>query len=126
MPTRIALFIALGGAIGSLLRSYVALRIEQRFHSAATGTLVINVLGCFLLGLLYQGVMSIRTEVAPRAFVITGILGGFTTFSAFGGQAFAFLQSGHRIQAIVYALGQMLIAVAAVAIGDWLGRRWTG
>jgi CrcB protein len=112
------ILIASGGALGSLLR-YL---IHSWVHRAAStnfpcGTLTVNLIGCLLIGFLatlFTGTMPIREEY--RLGIIVGILGGFTTFSAFGWETFEKLQAGHVALAALYvslSCGVGLVAVWA-------------
>ena len=90
------IYIGLAGAGGTLLRYWVAESIAKRFGEASpTGTLVVNLIGCFLAGLLFY-LMLDRELVSPmvRTVVLIGLLGGFTTFSAFGLQTFTLMRNG--------------------------------
>ena len=90
------IYIGLAGAGGTLLRYWVSESIAKRFGEAfPTGTLVVNLIGCFLAGLLFY-LMLDRELVSPmvRTVVLIGLLGGFTTFSAFGLQTFTLMRDG--------------------------------
>jgi CrcB protein len=90
------IFIGLAGGAGTLLRYWLSEWTAKRFgDSFPTGTLVVNLLGCFFAGLLFY-LMFDRFQANPtaRAVVMIGILGGFTTFSSFGLQTFTLLRNG--------------------------------
>ncbi len=101
--------IALGGAIGSVLRYLMVTAI-----GAPIGTLAVNVVGSFAIGVLF---------VLPGArdgwqlFLMTGVLGGFTTFSAFSLDTLKLIQSGQTLQAAAYVVGSVALSLAAVALG---------
>ena len=103
--------VALGGALGSLLR-YVALLALP----APWGVMAVNVLGSFLIGLVFVPVG--RLGLSP--LVMTGLLGGFTTFSAFSLDALRLWTAGAVGQAAIYVAGSVLVSLAAVAAGGWL------
>lgn len=122
MPT--ILWVALGGAIGSAARYSVnvwsgrLIGVEFPWH-----TLMVNVLGCFVMGALVE-LMALKLNVSndTRAFLTTGILGGFTTFSAFS-LDFAFLVERKSYGlAGAYAAGSVLLSLAAVFAGLYLVR----
>ena len=109
MPFREAMFVASGGAIGSVLRYGVSLLLASPW-----GTLAVNVVGCFAIGVASE-------LVGPtRLLLVTGILGGFTTFSAFGNETFAFLRAGDTRGAALNVVANVLLGLLAVALGRWL------
>ncbi|HRK35784.1 MAG TPA: fluoride efflux transporter CrcB, partial [Candidatus Hydrogenedentes bacterium] len=87
------------------------------------GTLAVNVIGCFLIGLFY-GVADSREWVKPemRLLLVVGVLGGFTTFSAFGYDSFELIRSGRTLALFVNVLAQVALGLLAVAAGHWAGR----
>ncbi|HEY5627123.1 MAG TPA: fluoride efflux transporter CrcB [Nitrospira sp.] len=112
--------IGAGGFIGSVLR-YVVSSIAQTLSQSIAfpyGTLAVNIIGCFCIGFLSQLADSrafIGTEA--RAFMIIGILGGFTTFSAFGNETMNLIRDGESTLALVNVGAQILLGLGAV----WLG-----
>ena len=82
------------------------------------GTLVVNILGCFFIGFLSE-LADVRTLIGAetRAFLIVGILGGFTTFSAFGDETMNLIRDGEAALALVNVGTQVLLGLGAV----WLG-----
>ena len=79
------LWVALGGAIGSVLRYLAIQGVMLRLHPAPfpLGTMLVNIIGSFIIGALMMKFASQTNGDAARLFLVTGILGGFTTFSAF-------------------------------------------
>ena len=122
MPT--VLWVALGGAIGSAARYQVNVWSGRLFGSEFPWhTLFVNISGCFAMGLLLE-LMALRLNVGNdiRAFLTTGILGGFTTFSAFS-LDFAFLVERKSYGlAGAYAAGSVALSLAAVFTGLYLVR----
>lgn len=117
------LLIGGGGFAGSVLR-YLLGGWAQRLAGDSAfpwGTLMVNVIGCFVIGALGQAIDS-RGALSPetRAFLIVGVLGGFTTFSAFGNETFRALQAGDGAMAGLNVLANVGLGLAAV----WCG--WTG
>jgi len=114
------LLIGTGGFLGSVLRYLVSGSVQAASQSIAFpyGTLAVNVLGCFLIGFLSELAES-RSLFSPdtRAFLVVGILGGFTTFSAFGNETMSLLRDGERTLAMMNVGAQMLFGIGAV----WLG-----
>ena len=118
------LFIALGGAFGAVSR-YGLSNIVQRWCGAgfAWGTLAVNLLGCFLIGLGYHLATTTLVPVGVRFFVIVGFLGAFTTFSTFTLENVEFLRDGMFTTAWIYILASNLIGVVLAFTGLALGQR---
>ena len=116
--------VAAGGAIGSVLRYLVGLAAARSLGPAFPfGTLTVNLVGGFLIGLV-AGVFAIRAEAPQelRVFLITGCLGGFTTFSAFSLETVVLAQSTSLAKATAYVLLSVGLAVLAAAAGFSLTR----
>lgn len=119
------LLVAAGGAIGAALRHGVgvaALRMQLAGWPWATFT--VNILGSLLMGLAV-GWFAFRGEggQAARLFVTTGILGGFTTFSAFSLEVFSLMEKGETVKAVGYAVGSVVLGVVALAVGLLVARK---
>lgn len=112
--------VALGGAVGSVLRYWVSTYVQAGSNSSFPfGTLAVNVVGCFVIGLLsYLG--DVRGVLTPelRALFMVGVLGGFTTFSAFGNETMALLREGAPFYAFGNVAASLILGFGAV----WLGR----
>ena len=120
------LAVAVGGAIGSVARFWMtgamAALTGARFP---WGTLLINIVGSFVIGLVAGITLtSHRVGMHPdiRIFLMTGICGGFTTFSAFSLQTLELIQTGDLAPALGYILGSVALCLAAVWGGWLLGR----
>jgi CrcB protein len=111
------LSIALGGALGSVLRHLTVVAI-----GAPWGVALVNILGSFAMGVLFV-TLTTRTSLSP--FLMTGLLGGFTTFSAFSLDTLKLWQAGQTGQAVLYAGSSVLLSLAAVAAGVTLARSLT-
>ena len=120
----VVLWVALGGAIGSAARYTVNVWSGRMFGSEFPWqTLIVNILGCFVMGVLTE-MMALKLNVGQetRAFLTTGILGGFTTFSAFS-LDFAYLVERKQVAAAGgYALASVVISLIAVFAGMHLIR----
>lgn len=118
------LFVALGGAIGSLARygTYVA-SVRLWGPAIPWGTLIVNVAGCLLMGLI-AGTADARLALHPdlRLFLMTGILGGFTTFSAFALDFARLLEAQGTIAAAAYVAGSVGLSVGGALLGLLLAR----
>ena len=115
----VVLWVALGGAIGSAARYGVNVWSGRMFGTEFPWqTLIVNVLGCFIMGVLTE-LMALKLHVSheTRAFLTTGILGGFTTFSAFS-LDFAYLVERKQLAAAGgYALASVVVSLLAVFAG---------
>lgn len=106
--------VALGGAIGSVLR-FVGVQVV----GAPLATLVVNILGSFAIGAIF---VLLDGRAGWQLFLMTGVLGGFTTFSAFSLDTLKLLQSGQYLSAVAYVLGTVALSLIAVALGVALAK----
>ncbi|WP_163499029.1 fluoride efflux transporter CrcB [Helicobacter suis] len=118
-------WVALGGAIGASLRYFVGKMMPTRFliwESFPLGTFSVNLIGCFVIGLL--GHLAAKSLLGDKmsALLITGVLGGFTTFSSFGLDTLKLLQKQALLEALVYVLGSNLLGFLCVALGWGLAK----
>lgn len=115
-----ALLVFLGGGIGAVLRFGVSKATMAAFP---TGTLIVNSIGSLAMGLL-AGWFAAHPGVGQptRLFLTTGLLGGFTTFSAFSMDALSLYQRGQVGPALAYVAASVILSLIAIAIGFWLTR----
>jgi CrcB protein len=116
--------LAAGGALGAVARYQLTVWIQTRWPVPfPTGTVTVNLIGCLLLGVL-AGVVDTRPTLSPafRLFAAAGVLGAFTTFSTFGLETITALSRGHIVIAVLNVLVSVLVGLAAVAAGLWVGR----
>ncbi len=118
------LVIGLGGAIGSISRYLVGGYISR--HIATTfpmGTLVVNITGCFIIGLLF-GLANRYAWLTLewRLFLITGICGGYTTFSSFSYEGVELFRQGNYIYFLMYVLFSVILGLLATVGGAALTR----
>jgi len=114
-----------GGGIGTLLRFSLALFVDTRLGVRFPwGTLAVNLLGCFAIGWLVTWA-GLRGGLSPsaRLFLVSGLLGGFTTFSSFGMETWQLVEGGRVGAAALNAAGSVAAGLAAVAAGVWLARQ---
>lgn len=114
------LYVAIGGALGSVARYALTHWAGERFATGfPLGTLTVNVIGSFLMGvligLLARFLPENQSEI--RLFVAVGILGGFTTFSAFSLDVVTLLERGETASALLYALVSVTLSVAGLFAG---------
>ena len=120
------LLVAAGGAFGASLRHGAGL-LGARHLSAnwPWATFSVNLLGGFAMGLV-AGWLAQRANGAAedvRLFLATGVLGGFTTFSAFSLETMNMLRSGEAAKAAAYAVLSVVLSVAALGLGLWIAKR---
>ncbi|WP_439154426.1 fluoride efflux transporter FluC [Yoonia sp.] len=108
--------VALGGALGAVLRYLVGLSVAFPF-----GTLAVNVIGSFLIGLLWV-ILSARGMQQWAPFILTGLLGGFTTFSAFTLDALRLVEAERITAAGGYVLASVILSLGACFIGLWVAK----
>ncbi len=115
------LLVACGGALGSMARHGVALAVNRLPIQLPIGTFTANLIGCFLIGLFSQ--LTVNTaSVTPslRLFLIAGFCGGFTTFSTFAFEIVFFIDNGHLVHAVIYAVSSVTLGILAVCLGVWI------
>jgi CrcB protein len=115
----------LGAAVGGVLRYALSLAVMQRFGGRfPLGTLVVNVSGCFLIGLLMT-VLTERLDLHPnwRLLLVVGVLGGYTTFSSFAWESYSAVREGGNFIALANIVLSVVLGYAAVWLGVLLARR---
>jgi CrcB protein len=115
------LFVAFGGALGSVSRYLLGTWIQSVSKSIdfPFGTLVVNLIGCFVIGFLSQLAEARGAFTSDsRALVFVGILGGFTTFSSFGNDTINLLRDGETFNALANVGANVILGLLLV----WLGR----
>lgn len=119
-----ALYVAVGGAIGSVLRYGIGMAAGRAFGAAFPwGTLIVNVAGCLCMGAAVSIIERMSNgDTALRSFLCIGVLGGFTTFSAFSLDAVTLAQRGDMLHAALYVAGSVVLSVLALMAGLMLVR----
>lgn len=118
------LYISLGAILGANARYLVGQWAAVQFGvTFPYGTLLVNVIGCFVIGLFYElGETRILITPELRLFVAVGFLGAFTTFSSFGNESINLLRSGDLLMGVVNIVGSNLLGLLAVVAGIALAR----
>lgn len=115
------LSVAFGGAIGASARYLTGLAAARLFGAGfPIGTISVNVIGSFLMGAMF--VALAQSGEKSSAFLMTGVLGGFTTFSAFSLDAFQLYEKGEVAMAAIYVVASVLLSVLALIAGILLAR----
>lgn len=117
--------IALGGALGAVLRQTVAHQMVLRFgRDFPIGTFTVNIIGSFLMGFL--GILLIEkmnVSLEFKSFFLVGLLGAFTTFSTFSLDALNLIQKGQQFKALIYMGSSVFVCVLACWVGFILARQ---
>ena len=116
---KLLLLACAGGALGAGARYLTYTEVTRVWGAVFPwGTLVINISGSFLIGMLIAILLiKLPDAIGLRVFLITGILGGFTTFSAFSMEFVALMERSEITYALLYAAGSVVLSIAAC----WLG-----
>jgi CrcB protein len=116
--------VGVGGGIGALIRYYVASWIQPAWWPGFPfGIFIVNITGGLVMGLL-TALMALKLNVSPemRAFLTTGILGGYTTFSTFSLDSALLIERGAWGQAALYVIGSAVLSILAIFVGFWAVR----
>ena len=116
------IYVGFGGFIGSILRySLYILTSNILGYTSPIATIFVNIIGCFLIGFAYQ-LFNAHLIISEnlRLFIMIGLLGGFTTFSAFSIDALLVYQNSGKILAIAYVVLSIILSLLATLTGIWL------
>ena len=114
------LFVAIGGAVGSVARFLICQLFNESFPF---GTLAVNVLGSFIIGMLVGYVAKEQLSPEMKLLLMTGFCGGFTTFSTFALESFSMMNAGDIILAAIYISISVCIGIIAVCLGLQITQR---
>ena len=117
---RIVLFVAVGGAIGAVARYLLSTPINER--AAPWGTVLVNLIGSAILGFLIGWLSDRSFDPAIQIGLLTGVLGGFTTFSTFSAETMLLLDGGRWQLATLNVAVSVIFGILAAAIGYTIGR----
>ena len=129
MDLMTVLVVALGGALGTVARYLAALAAAPISGGLPWGTVLINIAGSFLIGLVGTLTLAHGRYPVPetaRLFVMVGFCGGFTTFSSFSLQTLDLMRSGHPTRAAINVAVSLVLCVGAVALGHALAAHLNG
>ncbi|SLN67819.1 fluoride efflux transporter CrcB [Roseisalinus antarcticus] len=115
--------VAVGGALGAAARYLTGVGVTRAFGFGGfpLGVLTVNILGSFLMGALFL-LLARRGLTHLNPFLMTGVLGGFTTFSAFSLETITLWDRGQPAQAALYVVLSVTLSLAALLAGMWIAR----
>ncbi|HLK28829.1 MAG TPA: fluoride efflux transporter CrcB [Puia sp.] len=115
---KLILIIAAGSGIGGVMRYGMQSFIYKLYpFSFPLGTFLVNIIGCFLIGIFFALAEKNILTSETRLFLITGICGGFTTFSTFSYDNIALLKQGNFLYFFLYAIGSVVLGILATYLG---------
>jgi len=118
---KLILIVGLGSFIGGVLRYLISMFVKSKFVAAfPVGTFTVNIIGCFLIGIVFGLAMKGAMDDEMRLFLATGILGGFTTFSAFSQETFYLMRHQQTGLAVIYVLASVVVGLMATAAGNFI------
>lgn len=116
------LFVGVGSFFGGIARYLISLAMKGIGSAFPWATMTANIVGCLLIGLLWAAFNRMNASSQLNLLFIVGFCGGFTTFSAFSKESLCLLQSGNYSTFFLYAIGSVVLGMAAVAIGYALAK----
>lgn len=119
----VILSVGVGGGLGALIRYFVAGLVQPAGSAFNWGIFLVNITGGLAMGLIVEaGALKLNLSPEMRAFLTTGILGGYTTFSTFSLDSALLLQKGEYALAALYIIGSVVLSIAALFAGLWIVR----
>jgi len=124
MTPMILFAVGIGGGLGALLRYGVASAIQSAaWPGYPWGIFVVNITGGLAMGLIVElSALKLQMSAEMRAFLTTGILGGYTTFSTFSLDSVLLIERGQYVSAATYVIGSTVLSILAVFAGMWAVR----
>ena len=119
---KLILLVGAGSFLGGIFRYLLSSNVEGRTTQFPFGTFLVNLIGCFCIGCLLGIIERWQWGTEWRLFLITGLLGGFTTFSAFSAETLLLIKTGNVSTAIFYVLGSIILGVGLAFLGSWIFR----
>jgi CrcB protein len=116
------LYLAAGGALGTIARYYAGIWAVNAFEARAAGTFVVNIVGSLLIGAFLGAATTREWPDAVVVLVAIGVLGGFTTFSTFSWQTLQLLEDGNAGGALLNVVASLVVGLAAVWVGATAAR----
>jgi CrcB protein len=116
---RSLLLVGAGGALGSIARYAVSMLFAHYAICSHWATMLVNIIGSFLIGLLIPLLSN-----GAHLFAVVGFCGGFTTFSTFSSQALQLFQTGERLTAMAYVAASVVVSIVMVLLGMYVAGRF--
>ncbi|NBC58739.1 MAG: fluoride efflux transporter CrcB [Bacteroidetes bacterium] len=117
------LWIFIGGGLGSVFRYLVSKSLNPLFNTLFVGTLTVNIIGSFIMGLLLALESKTIIQNPLYLYLTVGFCGGFTTFSAFASENLRLIKSGEYTQALIYSLISVIAGIISAGIGFYLTKQ---
>ena len=118
------IYIGIGSRLGGIFRFVISLfftlKYGKAFNNFPIGILLVNILGSFLMGLFWAFFIKKEEYDILQLFLLTGFLGGFTTFSTFSYETMLLFQSGEILKALVYSFGSVVLSIIACFSGFYI------
>ncbi len=111
------IWVGIGGGLGSVARYAIEQLMVRLTGAVVWGTLVVNVLGSFLIGYLGKPVLTQASAPDIRFLVAIGVFGGFTTFASFSLQTLELIRDAKIVQAMLYTVGSVALCLGSAALG---------
>ena len=123
----IYIFIFIGGGLGAVCRYFISLITTQQFNNIFPfGTLTVNLIGSFLIGLFFHFFQNVVVPIEIRIFIMIGFLGGFTTFSSFSIESINLLRDGEYrffiLNVIINNIACLLLSIIGIYLGKLITR----
>ena len=123
MHLKLVLLIGAGSFLGGILRYLLTLTITSRVDSSfPLGTFLVNITGCLLIGIAFGLFERNSPGDEWRLFITTGLLGGFTTFSAFSLESVQLIKTGQMLTALLYIMASLVVGIIATFLGIWISK----
>ena len=116
------LLVGAGSFLGGIARYLISLAMKGLGSSFPWATMTANIAGCLLIGILWAVLNRCNASNQLNLLLAVGFCGGFTTFSTFSKESLSLLQAGNYSAFILYALGSVVLGIAAVALGYALAK----
>jgi CrcB protein len=120
----VVIAVGVGGGLGALLRYFLASALQPAWWPGFPfGIFIVNVTGGLAMGVITE-LAALKLQMTPemRAFLTTGILGGYTTFSTFSLDSALLMERGAYVQALTYIVGSVVLSILALFAGLWIIR----
>ncbi|MBL7829488.1 MAG: fluoride efflux transporter CrcB [Saprospiraceae bacterium] len=122
---KLCILVGMGGALGAIFRYFTYRSLGFTLSGFPLGTFIVNIVGCLLIGVSWALLVDEKHNLT-RLFVITGFLGGFTTFSSFGWESFQLFQDGKWKLALTYIFSSNFIGLILLVAGFVLVKKLKG